>query len=136
MRDIFEQKILCNRCNVVMKPIEIFKNGFRMRALHCDKCGEKIVHPADLQEYQQFSNLKSKIFRVKLRVVGNSYTVSIPKEIVSFMQEQEKIMNDMVSLCFEEAGKLSLMFHDMHGNMADDFNKRISEHINRHINKN
>jgi len=45
-----------------------------------------------------------------MRIVGNSYAVSIPKEIVLFMHEQEKLMNDMVRLCFEESGRLSLTF--------------------------
>ncbi len=45
-----------------------------------------------------------------MRMVGNSYAVSIPREIVDFMQEQENMMNNMVKLCFEEAGKISLGF--------------------------
>ena len=47
-----------------------------------------------------------------MRLVGNSYAVSIPKEIVLFMREQEKMMNDMVRLCFEDMGKLSLNFSE------------------------
>ena len=47
-----------------------------------------------------------------MRLVGNSYAVSIPMEIVSFIREQEKQMNDMVRLCFEESGRLSLNFND------------------------
>ena len=79
----------------------------------CPKCNEKLIHPVDEQEYTKFINLKNKEFRVKMRMVGNSYTVSIPKEIVSFIREQEKIMNDMVKLCFEDAGKLSLNFDEI-----------------------
>ena len=68
------------------------------------------IHPVDEQEYNKFINLRNKEFQVKMRVVGNSYTVSIPKEIISFMNEQKKVMNDMVRLCFEEMGRLSLNF--------------------------
>ena len=78
----------------------------------CPKCNEKIIHPADQAEYEKFINLKNKEFHVKMRLVGNSYAVSIPKEIVSFMREQERIMNDMVRLCFEDIGKLSLNFKE------------------------
>ena len=46
-----------------------------------------------------------------MRLVGNSYAVSIPKEIVSFMNEQEKSMSEMVKLCFEDIGRLSLDFN-------------------------
>ena len=111
MGDIFDNTILCSKCNTKMKPIQTERNGFILRAVSCEKCGEKIVHPQDEAEYHQFQHLRNKEFRVKMRIVGNSYAVSIPKEIVSFMREQEKIMNDMVKLCFEDMGKLSLDFN-------------------------
>lgn len=110
MADIFDNTILCRKCNTKMQKAQIAKNGFLFRAVICPKCNEKIIHPADEQEYDKFVNLKNKEFHVKMRIVGNSYAVSIPKEIVSFMQQQEKIMNDMVRLCFEDMGKLSLNF--------------------------
>ena len=113
VNDIFDNTILCKKCNSKMQKARVVKNGFLFRAVVCPKCGEKIIHPADEQEYHKFINLKNKDFRVKMRLVGNSYAVSIPKEIVSFMREQEKIMNDMVRLCFEETGKLSLNFGEI-----------------------
>lgn len=96
-----------------MKKIKIVKNGFLFRVMVCPKCNWKLVHPIDEQEYNKFINLKNKEFRVKMRLVGNSYTVSIPREIVNFMQEQEKMMNEMVKLCFEETGRLSLNFGEL-----------------------
>ncbi len=108
--DIFDNTILCKKCGVKMKPITISKNGFVLRAVECEKCGDKIVHPKDEQEFENFNRLRNKQFKVKMRFVGNSYAVSIPREIVNFMQEQEKIMNNMVRLCFKDFGKLSLDF--------------------------
>ena len=93
-----------------MQKAAISKNGFVFRALICDKCNERIIHPLDEEKYNKFKNLKNKNFSVKMRLVGNSYAVSIPKEIVLFMHEQEKIMNDMVRLCFEDFDRLSLNF--------------------------
>ena len=113
--DIFDNTILCRNCEKQMKKAEIIKNGFLLRAVICPKCGEKVIHPNDVQEYNQFINLKNKTFKVKLRLVGNSYAVSIPKEIIDFMNEQEKIfdrMNKMVRLCFEQANILSLKFDE------------------------
>jgi hypothetical protein len=110
--DIFDNTILCRKCGVKMQKAQIAKNNFVFRAIICPKCGEKIIHPADQQEYEKFVDLKNKEFHVKMRLVGNSYAVSIPKEIVLFMREQEKIMNDMVRLCFEDMGKLSLNFRE------------------------
>lgn len=110
MKDIFDHKVLCNKCNKAMSKGTYIRNGFRMRMLACPTCGEKIVHPQDEEEYKKFKELKDKEFKVKMRLVGNSYAVSIPKEIVSFIQEQEKILDDMVRLCFENSGKVSLTF--------------------------
>lgn len=112
MADIFDNPILCKNCNSRMKKATIGKNGFLLRAVVCEKCSNKIVHPNDEAEYLKFTNLRNKQFMVKMRLVGNSYAVSIPKEIVSFIREQEKIMNDMVKLCFEDFGRLSLSFNE------------------------
>ncbi|MBS3084524.1 hypothetical protein J4411_01270 [Candidatus Pacearchaeota archaeon] len=110
MQDIFEHAVLCRKCGKVMQKAGVIRNGFHLRALVCPQGHDKLIHPADEQEYRKFKELSQKEFKVKMRIVGNSYAVSIPKEIVSFMQEQEKLMNDMVRLCFEESGKLSLTF--------------------------
>ena len=110
MTDLFDNTILCKDCDKKMEKTFVEKNGFHLRALECKKCGNKIIHPQDLKEYEDFQNLKKKNYRVKLRFVGNSYAVSIPKEIIDFMQEQEKKMKEMVDLCFEEMGKISLNF--------------------------
>lgn len=118
MIDIFDNPILCRKCNSRMKKVHLEKNGFVFRAMECPKCGEKIVHPVDEYEYNRFINLRNKEFRVKMRLVGNSYAVSIPKEIISFMNEQKRMADDMVKLCFEEMGKLSLNFNEKERKVA------------------
>lgn len=94
-----------------MQTVLISKNGFNLRAKKCLKCGEILVHPQDKAEYENFIRLKQKEFNVKMRMVGNSYAVSIPREIVDFMRDQESMINDMVKLSFEDAGRLRLMFN-------------------------
>ena len=108
--DIFENTIICKNCSVRMKPANIPRNGFILRAVVCPKCETKIIHPHDEHSFQDFTNLRNKQFNVKMRFVGNSYAVSIPKEIVNFIKEHEQIMNDMVKLCFEEFGTVRLDF--------------------------
>ena len=93
-----------------MVPVKILKDGFILRAVKCPQCSNKIIHPEDLKEYENFSNLKSKRFQVKLRYVGNSYAVSIPREIIDFLGEQEKELKSVVDLCMEELGRVSLRF--------------------------
>ena len=116
MKDIFDAKILCKNCNAEMKPIEFDRKGFRLRAVQCPKCEEKIFHPADLHSLQHYNDLKRKTYNVKLRIVGNSHAISIPKEIVDFINDMNgnmsKHMNDMVKLCLEDFGRVSLSFND------------------------
>lgn len=108
--DIFENTILCKTCKKKMEPIKINKNGFFIRAVKCPNCSNKILHPEDLKEYESFLNLKNKHFKVKLRFVGNSYAVSIPKEIINYMNEKDNELNEMVNLCLDEIGRISLRF--------------------------
>jgi len=110
MKDILDNPILCDKCNIKMQKTNFSRRGFVIRAVICPKCGEKILHPVDEQNYNKFINLKNKEFSVKMRLVGNSYAVSIPREIVSFMEKQRHIMDEMVKLCFEDVDRVSLNF--------------------------
>ena len=120
MDDIFENTILCKDCNTKMQKFKLIKNGFVFRTIKCPKCENKVIHPSDKQEYQHYLNLKNKQFSVKLRMVGNSYTVSIPKEIINFINEQNEIIDDMVRLSFERMGKLSLIFDKINEEEKDE----------------
>ncbi len=119
--DVFDNTILCEKCNKKMEKVQLAKNGFLFRVVQCKNCGEKIIHPVDEENYNKFINLKNKEFNVKMRMVGNSYAVSIPKEIVSFMNARENTMKEfdnMVRLCFEEMGKVSLNFENLENKNA------------------
>lgn len=108
--DIFDQKIVCKKCNEEMERTSIIKEGTQLRAVECPSCGNTIIHPSDKQAFDHYKNLKGKTYNVKLRIIGNSHAISIPKEIVEFIQQEEKIMNDMVRLCFEDMRRLRLDF--------------------------
>lgn len=120
MDDLFDNTILCKECNSQMKKANIIKNGLLLRGVVCINCGHQLIHPIDNQNYNKFIRLKNKEFKVKMRLVGNSYAVSIPKEIVSFMNNQRKLMDDMVRLCFEEVGRLSINFNEKELEEKDD----------------
>jgi predicted amidophosphoribosyltransferase len=109
--DVFDNTILCRNCGKKMKPAVFEKEGFRMRALKCPSCSNIIVHPIDLEEFNKFKQLRGRQFQVKLRFVGNSYTVSIPREIVNFMKEEE------------EEKKVE----NIHQKMQEHMNKQIEE---------
>ncbi|MEK6890720.1 MAG: hypothetical protein AABX03_01135 [Nanoarchaeota archaeon] len=111
--DIFDNTIICKDCNKEMHKVQFLRNGFTFRAVQCPKCSQKIIHPQDQSEYEHYMHLRGKTYSVKLRMVGNSYAVSIPREIVNFINEQNKIMDELVSLSFERMGKISLVFDKM-----------------------
>ncbi|MDO8460800.1 MAG: hypothetical protein Q7S74_06860 [Nanoarchaeota archaeon] len=119
MSDIFDAKIICKKCDVEMKLGIAERGGLQLRAVKCTSCGDTIIHPADLNNLNHYNNIRNKTFTVKLRMVGNSHAISIPKEIVEFMNEMQnavqKHTSDMVRLGFEDFGRLSLKFMDEMG---------------------
>jgi hypothetical protein len=114
MKDIFDAKIVCRKCGEEMVKTNLERDGFNLRAVKCEGCKERIVHPGDLEGLRNFRDLKGNTFNVKLRMVGNSHAISIPKEIVNFINEQHRVMksqmDDMVKLCFDDFHKLSVRF--------------------------
>jgi len=136
MEDIFDTKIVCRKCNIEMNKVEMEKNGIKVRAVECGKCKERIVHPEDKKNLEHFKDLKGKTYSVKLRVVGNSHAVSIPKEIVDFMnginrnhddihkrmRKEFDDMNKIVRLCFEDFGRISLRFNNMYNEEEESLN--------------
>ena len=132
MRDIFENAIVCEECGRKTEKGAVHKDGFQLRYWKCPSCGKQWYHPADLKEYEDFNKLRQRKFAVKLRMVGNSWAISIPKEIIDFQDEMDKVMNramastmanhfarmrqmnerisKMVRLCLEGPGKIGLFF--------------------------
>lgn len=110
MEDIFNHPILCNDCNTQTTDDTVIKDGFQLRIKRCPDCKKIIYHPLDFQEYENFTKLKRKQFQVKLRLVGNSYTVSIPREIIDFQEEFHEEMIRLINMSLEEPEKLSLFF--------------------------
>ena len=110
MEDIFDHPILCNICNVQTREETIFDDGFELRTKKCPQCSKVIYHPLDLEEFKDFNRLKNKQFRVKLRMVGNSYTVSIPREIIEFHEEFHREFDRLINMSLENPEKLSLFF--------------------------
>ena len=106
-RDLFETTVICNECKQGTFRSEILKDGFTIRCWKCDECRKEWLHPGDLEEYKQFIDIKRKEFEVKLRLVGNSWSVSIPKEIIRFEEVNE---TKIIKMSMEEPGKLSIFF--------------------------
>ena len=110
MPDLFDNVILCRQCGKEMQKETIVKNGVSLRSAHCEKCHKREFHPLDLEKFREFQELKQRPFRVKLRMVGNSYAVSIPREIIDFFEDADRMFEE-VEMQFSEFDKLMLSFH-------------------------
>jgi len=110
IQDIFDQVVLCSKCNSKTIKNSVLKDGFQLRVLECPKCSNVIYHPGDLKDYEGYKSLRTRDFNVKLRMVGNSFCVSIPKEIIDFHREFEREFNDLVRLSLEGPDKIGMFF--------------------------
>ena len=110
MKDIFETTIVCEDCDSKTEKVLTEKEGFRIRAWRCKGCQKVWPHPLDMQEYENFQKLRSKQFQVKLRLVGNSYTISIPREIIEFEEDMRREIDDMIRLSLDSPEKISIYF--------------------------
>ena len=107
MNDLSDTIIICKECNRRTVKGILNKNGFKIRCWKCPECGETWAHPGDLKEYEDFQKIKHKEFQVKLRMVGNSYTVSIPREIVEFGEIKR---DEIVKVCLDQPERVILFF--------------------------
>ncbi|HLD12484.1 MAG TPA: hypothetical protein VJB87_02710 [Candidatus Nanoarchaeia archaeon] len=117
MADLYDTTIVCDQCNKKTEKTAVPKHGFTMRGWTCPSCKKTWLHPDDQREFEEFKKLHHREFNVKLRMVGNSYTVSIPREIIDFehdfeneIEEMSREMDKMLRLMLEEPGKLSIFF--------------------------
>ncbi|MFH1376866.1 MAG: hypothetical protein ABIH25_04480 [Candidatus Woesearchaeota archaeon] len=116
MNDVFNTKILCDKCNEQTRKFPLEQEGFKLRALECPNCRKQWVHPGDIKDFQNFKELQKRQFDVKLRMVGNSFSVTIPKEIINFEERfisMEREMNQMMRLSLERPGKIILRFREL-----------------------
>ena len=110
MADIFETTVICDECNTKTEKRELHRGGFSIRVWRCVPCNKQWEHPGDIEEYKKFRTLKNKQFQVKLRYVGNSYAISIPREIIDFQEHSMREINQILNLALESPEKLSIYF--------------------------
>jgi len=108
--DIFNTTILCDNCNKVTQKIIIDKDNFKIRAAKCNDCNKTWYHPIDLKEYEEFQKFKEKNYKVKLRMVGNSYCVSIPREIIHYFEQEENNIQEFINLQMQNPRTVSIIF--------------------------
>ena len=76
-----------------------------------------------MAQYEGFKRLKQRDFEVKLRQVGNSWSVSIPKEIIQF--EAVKATK-FVRLSLDNPGKVSISFTQIKKNYKQGWGREVT----------
>lgn len=107
MEDIYQSTIVCDNCNKPTTKSDVIKKGFKIRIWHCQACNKQWYHPGDMAAYKNYINLQQRDFEVKLRQVGNSWAVSIPKEIIKF---EDITHTKVVKMSMQQPGRLTLFF--------------------------
>ncbi len=110
MKDLAETSIVCKKCRKETTQGYTTRDGVKIRIWQCSGCHEAWYHPGDMEEYKQFLALKKREFEVKLRQVGNSWAVSIPKEIIRFEAVEH---TEVIRMSLDEPGKIVLSFKKM-----------------------
>jgi hypothetical protein len=100
--------VLCKKCKAPMERGIAVKDGLKLRLFQCPSCKARYFHPSDLENYEQYRKLKEKEYQMKLRMVGNSFCISIPKELVRFNHVKE---DSIVSLSMDDPEHMRLVFH-------------------------
>lgn len=108
MMDLLDNiDVLCKKCKVPMGRGMSHRNGFKLRIFQCPKCKAHYFHPTDLEHYEQYVKLKEKEYKMKLRMIGNSFCISIPREIIRFNHIKE---DSFVSLSMQDQERVGIIF--------------------------
>ncbi|MDP2750812.1 MAG: hypothetical protein Q8O89_08330 [Nanoarchaeota archaeon] len=102
----FENLKLKCECGGNMDKIKTSWKGIDVRGWKCSKCSEEIINPADAQKALELEKARKKnLFVVKLRTVGKSKVVTIPRSII----EAEKLKDGQKMEWKLERGRLVLV---------------------------
>lgn len=109
MGDIWEESLVCTKCNKKTEKLVLNRDNFDIRVWKCKDCKKTWPHPLDDKKFSEWKDIKDQEFKVKIREVGNSAVVSIPSEISSF---KELKMGEDAVWKFKSGDELVLKFNN------------------------
>ncbi|MBS3128524.1 hypothetical protein J4410_05235 [Candidatus Woesearchaeota archaeon] len=79
----FDQVKLQCSCGSRMRKMTTSLKGISVRGWECEKCHEEMIHPEDAQKVLEIEKARKKnLLTVKLRKVGKSNVITVPKIIM------------------------------------------------------
>ena len=72
-------------CGKIAEQTHINIEGYKIKAWICKTCGEEYLDSADAEFLLLSKKMKKEPHTAKVGVLGDSYIIRIPKEIVEFM---------------------------------------------------
>ena len=75
------EEIPCE-CGDMAGKSAIKYKSYEVRGWICKKCGKEYIHPEDSLKISKLEALKKNGIRVKVRTVGQSLVITLPKELV------------------------------------------------------
>lgn len=103
--DLERLKLTCE-CGGKMDRIRTTWRKIEVRGWKCRRCNEELIHPADAQKALEIERARKKhLLIVKLRRVGKSRVVTVPRPII----EAENLKEGQKLEWRFEGGKLVLM---------------------------
>ena len=105
--DIFDNPILCRKCDSKMQKAKFVKRGFLLRAMVCPRCSEKIVHPVDEQEYRKIKQealiKRESMRRNKFQTQRDGCWYLLSKEFGMTQQDIAKRMEQLTGIFVAQA---------------------------------
>jgi len=74
------EEIPCE-CGAMASRCTVKYRNYEVRGWVCKKCKKEYIHPEDSLKVSKLEALKKSHLRVKIRTVGQSLVITLPKEI-------------------------------------------------------
>lgn len=96
-------------CGAMASKRTIKYKDYEVRGWVCEKCKKEYIHPEDSLKISKLEALKKEHVKVKIRTVGQSLVITLPKEVAE-VYDLEK--GETVELLPENFKKLRIALGD------------------------
>lgn len=84
-----KDRLKCIQCTAWCRPQKLNLEGYEVQGWKCPACGYEILSPRDFEKAYLFLKAK-KEKEIKISKRGNSFMITIPKQIISTLELTKK----------------------------------------------